>query len=108
MPEKADSIDGRLPETKTDLYVVPSVINFHIESIILVNNHETEAVTAELWVKRKGGKYSRRIVRKYSIPPTADAQEHRIFIPLRSGDTIEGKASTGEMVDYVISYYSEQ
>lgn len=108
MAEKADSVDGRLPESKTVLKTVPSVINFHIASVVLVNNDEAETVTAELWIRRsKSGSYSRRIIRKYPMPPLSDAQEHGIFIALGSGDVIEGRASIGDKVDYVISFRSE-
>jgi|ERR1051325_3925659 hypothetical protein len=107
MPETSNWIDGRLPDAKTRLFLVPSVINFQIKSVMLVNNHETEIVTAELWITRKGSTYSRRIFRKFPIAPSGDAQEHNVFIPLRSGDSIEGKASLGDQVDYVIAYCAE-
>lgn len=77
---------------------------------MLINNHESQSVTPELWIVRKGataGTGGRRIIPKYVIPANGDAQEHNIFIPLRSGDSIEGRASVGEMIDYVIGFCVE-
>jgi hypothetical protein len=101
MKEIGDSLDGCLPAEKATLHLVPACLNFFIRSIILINDDITEVVTAELWIKRKGSTSSRRIIPQWAF--SKDAQE-LTFIPLRPGDTIEGKASIANRIHYLIGY----
>jgi len=100
MREVADSIDGQLPDSKQTLFTVPSCLNFFIKFVVLVNSDGADT-TAELWINRGGD--SRRIIRPYPLQANGDLQGP-MFIALTPGNLIEGRASTAEKVDYVISY----
>jgi len=93
--------DGQLTTTKTALYTAPTttITQAIVDNITLTHTTEGD-VTIKLYFLESGGT-SRRIYRA-----ELGDEEQAIMIykkTLEAGDAIEGEASSGGVVDYVIS-----
>ena len=94
--------DGQLPGSTGDLLTVASATVDHVTHIILTNT-TGGAITVNLYVKR--GSTARRIIDKDKSLAAGSSYWVPITTALRlsAGDKIQGDASAGSSIDYLIS-----
>lgn len=92
--------DGQLPDTEGDLYAVPAGKRAYVKSITC-SNTSASSVTATLYVRPSASGVSRQVANV-----ELEAGDTLYFdepLTLEAGDKIRGQATTGAVVDYVIS-----
>lgn len=94
--------NGQLPSSQGALYTVAAVRAG--ASLFRLVNTSASAVTVNLYFKRSGGTARRILPKDYSLAAGAmlDVLDATQALPMLNGDAIEGQASTGAVVDYVI------
>ncbi len=96
--------DGQLATSKGTLYTAPSATQTIIKRISYVNT-STSDVTVKLYFKASGGT-SRRIDRAELSNEGKGIMDNEVT--LEAADIIEGEATIGSVVDFVISGVENQ
>ena len=94
-----DIADGQLSNTPAT--TILSVTQTGILGEILLTNTSGAAVTTNIFINRTGT--DRRIGGKDASVPAGGYKKIAVAVALKTGDVIKGDASTGAVVDYVLS-----
>ncbi len=103
IPTPKPLANGQLTGSQVALYtVVPTRAGVSFFRLV---NTSASAVSINLFFKRSGGTARRIIPKDYSLAAGAmlDVLDAVQAMPMLTGDIIEGAASTGAVVDYVIA-----
>ncbi len=94
-----DIADGQLSATPGT--TILSVTQTGILGEILLTNTGASSVTTNIYINRTGT--DRRVGGKDASIPAGGSKKLSLAVALKSGDIIKGDASSGSVVDYVIS-----
>lgn len=94
--------DGQLAAGKGTIYTTPAATQTIVQSIILVNSHDS-ALVVNVYFKASGGTSRRISPKDYSLAAGAMMEVLEKPQNLEAADILEGSGGTASKVDYTIS-----
>ena len=97
--------DGQLASTKGTLYTTPASTQAIVKTITLTNTSDS-IVKVNLYVKRDGSNSRRLCPKDMALKGGYSWTDDRVHT-LEAADLVEGDASSGSTIDYVIDGVQE-